>query len=114
LAWPTIRINLDGALCGFEDTAALDAIGAGFDLAVHAAHDGVNDLKIGFEQPRRDGGYVLADPAFFLGLAASQNAAATDATLTADFTTSRHGLLLTFLQGRRHARRGQHGLPSFP
>jgi hypothetical protein len=77
-------------LSGFEYPSALDAIGAGFDLAVHAAHKGMNDLQVRFEQPWRNGGHVLANATLLLGLTATQDAVSADPALATYFTASRH------------------------
>ena len=52
---------------------------------MHTVYHGVDDLQARFEQARRDGGYVLADTALFLGLTAPQDVVPADVALTTNF-----------------------------
>jgi hypothetical protein len=73
----------------FADHAtALDALGAGFDPATYAINDGVDDLYVWPEYPRRHGCDVLTDTARFLGLTAAEDMIPAHLALTANFATS--------------------------
>ena len=84
-------------LGGFQNAAAFNALGAGFDLLVRLADQGVNHLEIGLEQAWRDGSHVLTDTAGFLRLTAPEDRISTNLTFTANFTTSRHNWFAPFL-----------------
>jgi hypothetical protein len=75
-------------LGGFLDFAAFEALGADLDALGAAGCGDTNFLQIRLEKTGRDSGDVLADAAFFLGLAAPQDAVAADFAFVTNFTTS--------------------------
>ncbi len=75
-------------LCGFLNFAALQALSADFDALGAAAGGDANFLQVRFEKTGANGGDVLTDTAFFLGLAAPQDAVAADIAFVTNFTTS--------------------------
>jgi hypothetical protein len=73
---------------GFLDFAALEALGADFDAFGAGAGADADFLQVRLEKTRGDSGDVLTDTAFFLGLAAPQDAVAADLAFVTNFTTS--------------------------
>ena len=84
-------------LGGFQNAAAFDALGAGFNLLVRLPNECMNHLEVGLEQAWRDGSHVLTDAAGFFRLTAPEDRISTNLTFTANFTTSRHNWFAPFL-----------------
>ena len=77
----------------FDDDAFFQRTRRDADVADFTVDDGLDALEVRKEAPLGDGGYVRADAALFLRLAAAPDDAALHGTFAGQFTDSCHKIL---------------------